>query len=285
MDKRKTYKKADYERVYSVYRTTDYNLFKALDGNRAVKDGRVKRIKESIGKVGYIKNPIIVNEKFEVVDGQGRLEAFKQLKLPVEFIIAEGIGIEECRSMNIYQTNWNIKDYINSYANLGNDAYVYLKDLIKRYDFISQKAVSFALCSDPKTNNNNYISNGMFEATEASYNAAIECLEFIRECEPYILKIDGRIEFIEIALVFIYFNCPEADVEKIKYSFKNRYSMVNPIATQDQAFVELENLYNFRNKKKYAAFAVPYREWLRDNGRTGNKSKSTVNTQYRGKLS
>ncbi|MBQ2600753.1 ParB N-terminal domain-containing protein [bacterium] len=73
------------EIVSAVYRTTDYDKFKTLDGNRTVEKSRVNKILKSINDNGYIHCPIIVNERMEIIDGQGRLEAVKQLGIPVEY--------------------------------------------------------------------------------------------------------------------------------------------------------------------------------------------------------
>ena len=86
------------EKINTVNRTTDYSLFKRLEGNRNVLEIRVKRITASIKKVGWIQNPVIVNEKMEVIEGQGRLEALKRLGMPVDYIIVPGIGLDECGS-------------------------------------------------------------------------------------------------------------------------------------------------------------------------------------------
>lgn len=52
-----------------VYEESDYSVFKPLLGNRIVDDFRKSKIKSSINKVGWIKNPIVVNEKLQVIDG------------------------------------------------------------------------------------------------------------------------------------------------------------------------------------------------------------------------
>ena len=65
-----------------MFRTTDYDAFKRVLGNRKVLEDRVSKILASFDKIGYIPVPIIVNEKFEVIDGQGRLEACKRRGLP-----------------------------------------------------------------------------------------------------------------------------------------------------------------------------------------------------------
>lgn len=62
-----------------IKRTNNYDMFKRLEGNRFVDPKKVNKLKKSINEVGYISNPIIVNEKMEVIDGQHRLEALKEL--------------------------------------------------------------------------------------------------------------------------------------------------------------------------------------------------------------
>ena len=84
-----------------MFRTTDYDSFKRVLGNRKVLEDRVSKILASFDKIGYIPVPIIVNEKYEVIDGQGRLEACKRRGLPVNFIIRPGLKIEDCIVMNI----------------------------------------------------------------------------------------------------------------------------------------------------------------------------------------
>lgn len=80
-------------KINTVYLTTNYDQFRVLDGNRAVTATRVNKIKKSIQTVGYIPNPIIINENYEVIDGQGRLQACRELQEPIAFIKVPGIGI------------------------------------------------------------------------------------------------------------------------------------------------------------------------------------------------
>ena len=84
------------ESAYNVYTTTDYGIFKRLVGNRDIPESRISKIVESIQTIGWVHNPIIVNERMEVIDGQGRLTALQRLKMPVEYIVAEGAGNKEC---------------------------------------------------------------------------------------------------------------------------------------------------------------------------------------------
>lgn len=116
-----------------IYKTTDYNKFKKLIGNREVLAPRVNAIKSSIERIGYCTNPILVNENFEVIDGQGRLEALKELGMPVLYIIEEGLTIEDCMGMNIGMKNWTLNDHIESYKSQGYQSYVNLVETTDKF--------------------------------------------------------------------------------------------------------------------------------------------------------
>ena len=114
-----------------IYETRDYSQFRKMLGNRDAKSEN--KIVESIKAVGLIPNPIIVNEKMEVIDGQNRLAALQQLEMPVYYLVVKGLDIEACRRLNIGQTNWGLDDYIASYANQGVADYQRLSSLINEF--------------------------------------------------------------------------------------------------------------------------------------------------------
>ena len=118
------------EAVDMIYSTKNYNIFNNLEFNRDVKEKRVNKLVASFSEK-EIPNPIVINEKFEIIDGQGRFEALRILGRPIKFIIAKGADIKDCRRMNIYNTNWKKDDFVNSYAMAGNENYINLKQIRK----------------------------------------------------------------------------------------------------------------------------------------------------------
>lgn len=116
-----------------VMETDNYSQFKKLLGNREVTQSRINTIKESILRIGYQPSPILVNEKKEVIDGQGRLAACEKLNLPIYFIEKKGLTIDDCISMNKKMESWKIKNYINSYTERKFPAYIKLSDDLKEY--------------------------------------------------------------------------------------------------------------------------------------------------------
>lgn len=91
------------KQVGAIYSSQEYSEFKKLNGNRSVLEQRKNMIIASIQERGWIRNPIVVNEKMEIIDGQGRFEALKKLNMPVEYVVAKGATISDCIALNIKQ--------------------------------------------------------------------------------------------------------------------------------------------------------------------------------------
>lgn len=108
-----------------VFEEDDYSVFRRLPDNRDVLSNRINKLIASMTE-RYITNPIIVNERMEVIDGQGRFEARKALKKPIHYIVVNGATSADCRRMNKYNTKWTILDFAKSYAKSGIRDYVLL---------------------------------------------------------------------------------------------------------------------------------------------------------------
>jgi hypothetical protein len=111
--------------IGQIYEEDNYEVFIRLFDNRNVLSNRLQKLIVSISEK-WVLNPIIVNEKMEIIDGQGRFEALKSLGKPIPYIIAEGADGNDCRRMNKYNTTWKPLDFAISYKRLGKKAYDYL---------------------------------------------------------------------------------------------------------------------------------------------------------------
>lgn len=112
--------------IYSVLKTGNYSLFKIMPDNRNLNLLHVKRLVESFNE-SYLVCPIIVNEKFEVIDGQHRLQACIETSRPVYYIKIPGYGIKEVQILNTNQKNWNKMDFLNMYCAEGKKQYLEFK--------------------------------------------------------------------------------------------------------------------------------------------------------------
>ncbi len=111
--------------------TTNYEIFKTLAGNRDIDLPNVRSLVKSIRENGYIGTPILVSKNFEVLDGQHRLEALKQLGLPVPYEIRE-MNLTQVQALNNASRKWAIIDYIKSYASMGHEEYILLLNYIDK---------------------------------------------------------------------------------------------------------------------------------------------------------
>lgn len=114
-------------------KTSDYSIFKDFNSNREVDPKHVARLVRSIQKRNLLHvNPIVVDESMRVIDGQHRLAAAKELKLPI-FYIQENIERKDISMLNSNQKNWSAMDYINFYTVEKVGSFVQLSHLINKY--------------------------------------------------------------------------------------------------------------------------------------------------------
>ena len=243
--------------------TKNYELFKKLKGNRAVTPARVSIIRNSIERVGYITNPIIVNQNYEVIEGQGRLEALKGLDLPVDYIVVDGAGIEECMALNMRNTNWKTRDFIYSYADRGNENYVRIKKLLEQYNFgvnVIATALKFIGKFDVKST-----KNGELHISEQEYDNAVERLEWLNKIAPYCKSTTGEMASLFQSLII----CREfenVDLNRLESKVINLNQTMMPYASVPDCMQSLEEIYN----RKLPAISkvyifTEYRKWLANN--------------------
>ena len=182
--------------INTVYLETDLSVFKTLDGNRSVEPARVDKIVRSIQKVGFVPSPIVVNECMEVIDGQGRLEACKQLNLPIPYIKIPNIGIDECLSMNINQVNWSTIDYVNSWAERGNENYIKLRDFLGTCDFPLQIGIWLMFQS---ANVSARIRGGTIEVTDEMVDDAVDLSIYLHKFD--MIETNRRLQMV-VAITF-----------------------------------------------------------------------------------
>lgn len=118
--------------ILQVYETKNYDKFKPLHGNRTLGLAHIKRLTDSF-KTTQLICPIIVNESFEVIDGQHRLTVCKELKLPVHYIVIKGYGLKEVQVFNSNNQKWTKKDYLESYCQMGLRPYLQFKQFMTQF--------------------------------------------------------------------------------------------------------------------------------------------------------
>ena len=110
----------DIEKNFKVGITKDYQLFEFLDTNRLPNQKIIKKLEQSIKENG-VQIPIIVNSKKQIVDGQHRFWALRNLGYSVPFIVSK-TWKDDSHTIEINNTGsrWNALDFANYASESGN---------------------------------------------------------------------------------------------------------------------------------------------------------------------
>ena len=115
----------EFGKILSTY---EYDKFKKIKGNRKINFKNLGKIINSMSKKQLVI-PILVNEKFEVIDGQHRLQACIELGLPVYYYIVEGYGDCEVITTNLNQENWTKSQFLDYYIDHENHNHILFEEI------------------------------------------------------------------------------------------------------------------------------------------------------------
>lgn len=126
--------KTDDEVAGTYYKTDKYWKFTFNPKNRVVDRLHVKALASSIKNRNLLcEQPILVNEQYEIIDGQHRLTAAMKLGVPIYYILRNGLTIEDAIALNINTKNWGLADYLQHYATQKVPEYLWFERFIDEY--------------------------------------------------------------------------------------------------------------------------------------------------------
>ena len=245
-----------------IRETKNYSQFKRLEGNRDVT--HVDKIVKSIQTVGYILNPIIVNEKMEVIDGQNRLMALQRLGLPVHYYIVKGATRETAIALNLGRSNWKPMDYVKSYAEGGNTSYIYLLKLLSEHKGYTLQAMFGISKGYIMTSGwgSQKLQDGEFVLTEAEYEKAEETIKDLDEMAIAMKSIIGSTRAITTSLAWC-MNQKQCDKKRLINAINKNYPIIPPVVEGHvELFLrEVSKLYNkdLKTQNKKILFDAIYR--------------------------
>lgn len=253
-----------YTEVNKIYKTDNYGMFKRLEGNRAVSSIRKKRLNDSFDKVGQIPSPIVVNEKMEIIDGQGRFEVSKERNLPIYFTVINGLGDRECICMNTGTMNWTMRDYVDFYAEKGLEDYKVLQELDDKYTNVPLSTIipiARGVSRHQQKDNIGSIAEGKYKVT-IELDVLDSTLEFIDTLTPY-LKKSAKMQAIVPVLYFCY-KCKEIDNNLLKKKILENSHLMNVSKDVLTLCDSIGEIYNRNKRGKLISFRTEYVNQMRE---------------------
>lgn len=242
--------------VNKVYIAYDLSIFKQISGNRAPNLKHVKRLTDSIKTYGMKCNPILVNEKMEVIDGQHRLMAAKEANSFVYFIVIKGYSLNEVHTLNLNQKNWTKRDFMEGYADMGIEPYVKLRNFInKNNDFNFTDCI--ALCTNTTCGTNQSLVHAInkncievFEEgtwTGRNFELAQDWANKIRMIKQY---YSNYIRSTFVGTMIGMFMNDNFDFNHFMHKLSLQPTSLKDCANREQYKELIEQIYNYRSKDK-----------------------------------
>ena len=221
--------------------TENYDMFKKIGGNRKINKSNYTKIVKSM-KEEQLIIPIVVNEKYEIIDGQHRYTACKDLGKPVYFYMVRGYGLSQVKRANIASSNWKKENYLDMFVAENNEVYKEFEEIKERYDLnISNLLKIFAIVQEKQSARVGYeFENGTF-----TLDGKMEVLRFLTALEDFnFFKFYKSNNFL-IAFTRLYFKS-EYDHDKMKTKLITHRNSLEKRSTSDEYLVLLCNrIYSF----------------------------------------
>lgn len=251
------------ETKHKIYKTTNYEIFNRIEGNRSINGSHVRKIQDSIKEHGFLLDPIVINENYEVIDGQHRLAAAEEEEVPVFVLIAEGYGADEMVAQNLSQKNWGKKQWLNYYCEKGYPEYIELRRFINQYPF--SIGVSIKLMQNSNSNktraqkytpsttkesDKTYDYKEVFEEgtwktgdVQLAYNWA----DNIKSLKKYYGGYK-RTSFVSVMISL--FRNENFDFDEFVRKLEYQSTALVDCANRDQYLSLIEDIYNFKKRDK-----------------------------------
>src|SRR5699024_623524 len=168
------------EIVNQVYETDDYSIFFFHKENRNVIT-RPKMLEQA--KEGIV-SPIVVNGEMIVIDGQNRLYHSIKVGAPVKYLIDETLTVDDIARMNVNQDKWNTRDWIEKYANGGNEEYELLIEVLNEHYSDIGTTTSISLNNLDSSTVKEIVVDGNFKFH--NYSKTIEFFHYLKRFQEAI---------------------------------------------------------------------------------------------------
>lgn len=259
--------------VATVQETRNYARFSLMELNRDVNRQHVERLKKSFER-DYLLTPILVNENFEIVDGQHRFAAAKEMGLPIRYVVANGYTIEHVKMLNHEGKNWSTIDHFMSYVKAEVPAYVETSKLFAKYEGVRASTIlsivyKFSIGSSATgaavyRNGSRIKASANTQGTFASENltASIKNGSFnasgLAKADEFLQWLFNRAKHTKLVLSlaytyalldFVFYN-KEYDQDRMAHAIDNYHVIMSNVPNKALAERELENVYNYKRHSR-----------------------------------
>ena len=181
--------------------TKNYERFSFVDSNREINSLNLSKIEKSILEIG-IQVPIVVNENYEIIEGQHRFVALKKNNLVVPYVVS--LSAHQNHISKLQESRkWTAIDFCNSLATKGNidcqTALNYAEQWFEESNGKLSKIKSLEILMDsPSVSVLQHLKSGSFKVNLNYAKAIFKAIQIMSQYEyatsPYNNKISRAVK-------------------------------------------------------------------------------------------
>ena len=240
-----------------IQKTTDYQIFKRMDGNRNLDRFHLKKLSSAIERDNQLNvHPIIVNKDFYIIDGQHRLEVAKSLGIEIFYIQSDTVTDLHVIEGNVNQKGFEVDNYIDYFAiKEKNPVYIELKGMLKSTG-LKPKALLTLILGVVSPNILNFLKTGQFQfPIKEDPNKVMELyFDFLAYAKDKRLKPISMFTNHNFtrALRWLY-NTTGFESQVLFKKLDMRWFDLKPQRASEEWYALLINIYNFKNHNRIEA--------------------------------
>lgn len=250
-----------------IFKSKDYEKFVFLPFNRAkINNNLVARLEDSMSKCNMLNSsPIIVSDSMEIIDGQHRFLAAKNLGLPIYYVFSNANPMEALPLLNSIQEKWKTEDFLNLFCSQNNEHYHRFKKFCDSYHLkynIGLKVLNLLMFDEKKESDYNFkkapnsqvFRTGNFEYPEDD-KLIKDVMDQVRDIQTYIFQISvSKASFIKttkfILAIIKVITSPRFRMEKFREKLALKRHVLKPSTTTWGYEQTLKEIFNYRNPYK-----------------------------------
>jgi len=176
-----------------ILKTSDHDLFTSFTSNREIDEKHVAQLVKSITSRNLLHiNPILVDSKMRIIDGQHRLEAARILKTDIYYIVSDDVDRLDISKLNSNQKNWNAMDYINFWTLEGVPEFLKLSKFLNTYPDLKVSVV-LTIISSKFTRNTSATKEGVLDVDNINFGHQVaQALAVLNQKYQHLFIYDSR---------------------------------------------------------------------------------------------
>ena len=237
--------KVDSNKVGEVLETSDLSKFSFFKENRDVKPSKLKQIRSRMKSHGWEKGSfLLVNEHFQVIDGQHRLTVARELGVSVQYIIVQGGDMSTVCQRNSGGNKWNIIDHLGSFVKSDKTHYVLLDRFMKNFPDFRPTECMMLVKNSSSSSTRDVFESGNFETKDMK--VAYQWGRDLMSLKRYFP--DGYNKAIFVRAMVRVFQKPHFNFSEFLHRVDLRPSMLHMCGTVEQYLEMIEVVYNYRRR-------------------------------------